>query len=141
MYNQVSEEICTSSPSCLNLDERIGESKIVKKVKVKEKIYTIKTIIDRQIGTDWVNSKISSNIIPSQNDIESQIAVILSNCNLNTITLRKLYALLSTCFNVNLLNTDIHNIFQIIRENISKVNKSNENDMKKKKFVTRKKHN
>lgn len=140
MYNQVTENSVSSCPSkCLNLDERIDENKIVKKIKVKEKIYTIKTIIDRHIGTDWVNSRIYSNVVPSQDIIESQIAVILSGCNLNAITLRKLYALLSTCFNINLLNTDIQNIYQVIRENLIKLRKTNDQEVKKNKRIRDKK--
>lgn len=132
--NRATEKVFLSNSSnCLNLDERIDENKTVKKIKLKEKVYTIKTIIDRHVGTDWVNSRIFSNVVPSQDSIESQIAVILSGCNLNAITLRKLYALLSICFNINLLNTDIQNIYQVIRENLLKLRKTNNQEVKKNK--------
>lgn len=125
--------------ACLNLDEKLEESKIAKKIKAREKIYTLKTIIDKHVGTDWVNSRIMSNLIPSQNCIESQIAIILNNCNLNAITLRKLYALLSVCFNINLLNIDIQNVYQIIKENLAKLRKTDNQEMKRNKRVRDKK--
>ncbi|OII74865.1 swib domain-containing protein [Cryptosporidium ubiquitum] len=124
---------------CLNFEEKLEESRIVKKLKAREKTYTVKTIIDKHVGTEWVNSRIMSNLIPSQDCIESQIAIILSSCNLNAITLRKLYALLSVCFNINLLNIDIQNIYQIIRENLEKLRRTDKQEIKKNKRVRDKK--
>ncbi|KAH8582558.1 SWIB domain [Cryptosporidium sp. chipmunk genotype I] len=124
--------------TCLNLEEKL-EERTIKKIKAREKIYTVKIVVDRHVGTDWVNSKIMSNLIPSKDCIESQIAVILSSCNLNAITLRKLYAILSICFNINLLNIDIQNVYQIIKENLLKLRKTDKQEIKKIKRVRDKK--
>ncbi|KAK9171587.1 SWIB/MDM2 domain protein [Cryptosporidium meleagridis] len=125
----------------LDLEEKHDEGRAVKKIKAREKTYTIKTVIDKHIGTDWANSRIMTNLIPSKDCIESQIAIIMSSCNLNVITLRKLYAILSTCFNINLLNVDIQNVYQIIRDNLLKQRKTDKQEIKKIKRVRDKKKN
>ncbi|KAF7456419.1 swib domain-containing protein [Cryptosporidium felis] len=112
-------------------DDRSDENKVARKIKSKEKIYTIKTVIDRNLGTDWVNSRVKKNLIPSQDLIESHIAMILKNCNLNTITLRKLYGILSICFNVNLLNITIRNIHQVIKRILVELRRLDALDFKK----------
>ncbi|KAH8741093.1 SWIB domain protein [Cryptosporidium ryanae] len=118
--------ITIQNNSCIkSISEEKSEIKNLRKGKNKDKIYTVKTVIDKNISTNWYNQKIHQKLTPSNDFILRQISNILNGSNLNTLTLRKLYGILSICFNANLSNIDIPNISQIIKDHFS-IQKSTE---------------
>ncbi|KAK6590574.1 SWIB domain [Cryptosporidium xiaoi] len=121
--------------------EEKSKVKNSRKVKNKDKIYTIKTVIDKNIGTNWYSQKILRKLTPSNDFIVKQVSSILNGSNLNTLTLRKLYGILSICFNVNLSNVDIPNISQVIKDhfNIQKSTDVTQETKKTKRVRERKK--
>ncbi|KAL7067108.1 hypothetical protein ACR3K2_24240 [Cryptosporidium serpentis] len=96
-----------------------GEIQTLKKKKQsssKDKAFTIKTILDKHVTPIWLTNEAPRKLIPTLENLENQLETIISRANLNDLTLRKLYGILSLSYNVNMTSSNVPNIEPVVRK-------------------------